>query len=64
MIRTYIDILYCSHCDKDTKQEVYETGHERDASQDRFKCLECNYTKYGLSGEYELYEDDEDEQTG
>lgn len=48
-----IQKLHCGHCDKDTKQKVYENGHERDSSQDRYECLECGYVKYGLTGEWE-----------
>lgn len=32
---------YCGNCDKDTKQKVFESGHERDSSNDSFHCLEC-----------------------
>ena len=45
--------LYCGNCDKDTKQKVYESGHERDSSNDRFECIECGFVKYGLTGEWE-----------
>lgn len=51
----YIDELYCDNCDKDTTQKIYESGHERDSSQDMFVCLECGFTCYGLTGEYEDY---------
>lgn len=50
-----IQELYCGNCDKDTKQKVYESGHERDSSHDRFECTECGFVKYGLTGEYEQY---------
>ena len=58
-MKPYIDELYCGHCDKDTKQEVTESGHERDSSNDRFICLECGFVKHGLSGDWsEPYTDD------
>jgi RNase P subunit RPR2 len=47
-----IQELYCGHCDKDTKQKVSESGHERDSSHDKFECLECGYIKFGLTGEW------------
>ena len=50
-----IQELYCGNCDKDTKQKVYESGHERDSSHDRYECSECGYIKYGLTGEWEHY---------
>jgi transposase-like protein len=50
-----IQELYCGNCDKDTKQKVYESGHERDSSHDRFECTECGFIKYGLTGEWEHY---------
>lgn len=50
-----IQELYCGNCDKDTKQKVYESGHERDSSHDRFECTECGFVKYGLTGEWEHY---------
>lgn len=43
-----IQELYCEHCDKDTKQKVYESGHERDASQDSYECLEGGYIRHGF----------------
>jgi len=51
-MKPYIDELYCGHCEKDTKQEIHETGHDRDSSNDMFICLECGYVKFGLSGEW------------
>lgn len=50
-----IQELYCGNCDKDTKQKVFESGHERDSSNDRFECTECGFVKYGLTGEWEHY---------
>jgi hypothetical protein len=50
-----IQELYCGNCDKDTKQKVYESGHERDSSHDRYECTECGFIKYGLTGEWEHY---------
>ena len=50
-----IQELYCGNCDKDTKQKVDESGHERDSSRDRFECTECGFIKYGLTGEWEHY---------
>lgn len=50
-----IQELYCGNCDKDTKQKVCESGHERDSSHDRFECTECGFVKYGLTGEWEDY---------
>lgn len=51
-----IQELYCRNCDKDTKQKVHESGHERDSSHDRFECTECGFVKHGLTGEWEHYE--------
>ena len=50
-----IQELYCGNCDKDTKQKVYESGHERDSSHYRFECTECGFIKHGLTGEWEHY---------
>jgi hypothetical protein len=50
-----IQELYCGNCDKDTKQKVHESGHERDSSNDRFECTECGFVKHGLTGEWEHY---------
>lgn len=57
IMRSVDDIqeLYCGNCDKDTNQKVYESGHERDSSGDRFECTECGFVKYGLTGEWEDY---------
>ncbi len=37
----YIDIVYCNFCEKETKQEFYESGHERDSFNDYQRCTEC-----------------------
>lgn len=50
-----IEELYCGNCDKDTKQKVHESGHERDSSRDKFECTECGFVKYGLTGEWNNY---------
>lgn len=50
-----IQELYCGNCYKDTKQKVFDSGHERDSSNDRFECTECGFVKYGLTGEWEHY---------
>ena len=50
-----IQELYCGNCDKDTKQKVFDSGHERDSSNDRFECTECGFVKYGLTGQWEYY---------
>jgi len=50
-----IDILYCGNCDKDTTQKVFDSGHERDSSHDRFECTECGFVKYGITGTWEKY---------
>ena len=56
-MRSAADIqeLYCGNCDKNTKQKVYESGHERDSSHDRFECTECGFVKYGITGDWENY---------
>lgn len=47
-----IQELYCDHCDKDTKQQVSESGHESDSSGDYFECIECGWFKLGLTDEW------------
>lgn len=56
--KTYKDELYCDVCDKDTQQEVFESGHERDSSGDWQRCLECGAYRYGLSGSWDKYEEE------
>lgn len=51
-MKTYTDNYECGHCDKDTKQEVEEDSTEREC-RDRFTCLECGWTKVGMSGEWQ-----------
>ena len=51
--RTYItNNNYCGHCEKDTPQEVHESGHERDSSGDWQVCLECGWRYSGLTGDW------------
>jgi hypothetical protein len=41
---------WCPNCRKVTKQERRYSTHERDASDDWFKCLECGAHYTGLTG--------------
>jgi hypothetical protein len=49
---TYTDIEWCGHCEKDTKQTIHESGHERDSSNDWRRCHECQWYYSGWSGEW------------
>lgn len=55
--KTYISEMYCGHCDKDTEQKITDGGHERDSSNDLQECLECGWTKSGLTDEWSEPED-------
>lgn len=48
----YEDEAYCDHCDDDTPHKFYDSGHERDSSNDRRTCLKCGWIHSGLTGEY------------
>lgn len=50
---TYKDERWCGHCEKDTKQECFDSGHERDSSGDWQICLECGWKYSGLSGTWD-----------
>lgn len=52
-VNVCVDELYCDNCKKDTMQYVFESGHERDSSNDRFECMDCRFIKHGLTGKYE-----------
>ncbi len=39
-----VDMRPCERCGRDTKHEVYESGHERDSSSCWQQCLECPET--------------------
>lgn len=55
--RTFIDDgYYCAICQKDTKQEIHESGHERDSSGDWQRCLECGARYSGYTGKWEAAE--------
>ena len=55
--RTYEMELFCDLCDKDTMHKVYETGHERDSSNDWSECLECGGHCRGIVGEHWKYDE-------
>ncbi len=38
---------YCSNCDKDTEHDYHSSGHVRDSSYDKKKCLVCQWTAWG-----------------
>lgn len=44
---------YCPHCDKDTVQLCYFSGHERDSSGDHATCTVCGWEYNGYTGKYE-----------
>lgn len=48
----YQDFANCPFCNRETRQEFYDSGHERDGSNDWQKCLECGAMKYGFSDEW------------
>lgn len=50
--KTYIEELWCPICDKFTKQEIYDSGHERDSSNDSQTCLDCGAYYSGFTGEW------------
>lgn len=39
--REHIDFAYCSHCERDTRHLIHDSGHERDSSGDWTECQEC-----------------------
>jgi hypothetical protein len=45
--------LYCPHCDCWTLQHVWESGHERDGSEDWKECSVCHWRYSGLTGKWE-----------
>lgn len=47
MKETYTDKRFCTHCDKYTLHKCYDSGHERDSSNDQEECLECGWIRYG-----------------
>ena len=47
-----VDTRYCDHCENDTQHECHDSGHERDGSGDWRKCLACNWTYSGMTGEW------------
>jgi hypothetical protein len=50
--REYNDTRHCDHCDKDTPHECYDSGHERDSSNDWQRCLVCRWRASGMTGQY------------
>lgn len=44
---TWQDIDDCPFCQKETKQEHYTDGHERDSSHDKQTCLTCKGYRLG-----------------
>jgi hypothetical protein len=50
--KTYEDVEWCGHCEKDTKQTIHDSGHERDSSNDWRICHECLWHYSGWSGEW------------
>lgn len=61
MSKTYEDELYCDHCEEDTIQEVFDSEHERDSSNDWRICKKCRWRYSGWSGKWSPpSEEDED----
>lgn len=50
--QTYKNEMFCDHCDEETIQIVYSSGHERDSSQDWQVCTKCGWRLNGISGEW------------
>jgi hypothetical protein len=46
-------VLYCPHCDAETLQHVWESGHERDGSNDWQECTICHWRYSGLTGKWQ-----------
>lgn len=49
---TYTDVEYCGICDKNTKQTIHESGHERDSSGCWRRCTVCNSYYSGYDGNW------------
>jgi transcriptional regulator NrdR family protein len=52
-MKFFKDIDYCPICDEDTEQEIVDSEHERDSSQDSQKCLKCGAKYSGFTGKWE-----------
>lgn len=52
MTKEYNDTEFCEHCKKDTMHLIYESGHERDSSNDWRQCLTCHWTWNGFDNKY------------
>lgn len=48
---TYQDDRFCGHCEKDTLHRCFDSGHERDGSNDWQECLTCGWCRFG-NGSY------------
>lgn len=44
--------FHCPHCDEWTMHEVSSSSHERDGSQDWWRCMVCGWEYSGLTGKY------------
>jgi hypothetical protein len=49
----YDEIRPCSHCNLDTLHQCYDSGHERDSSDDWARCTVCNWRRGGHDDEHQ-----------
>jgi hypothetical protein len=45
-------ILYCGNCDEWTLQHVWDSGHERDGSNDWQECSVCHWIYSGFTARW------------
>ncbi len=48
----YEDERFCEHCEKETPHTCYDSGHERDSSNDYQKCQVCGWWLLGMFTHY------------
>lgn len=51
---TFVDEAFCPLCKKETRQQFYFDGHERDSSGCWQQCLECHARKWGSSTDWTI----------
>lgn len=49
-MKTYTDIMFCDHCQRDTDHIVQDNEHERDSSDDIETCTVCRWYRSGYDG--------------